>query len=433
MILENLNSLKGFCWRARVKPTYVGPEQWNNLINELANDSELIERKFTNFNIRLRRVFNSFAVNDADNNCKEIQVMRIIKVHPDCTFDADCYRYLWLANKNYTSTDEIEDELTGLDAYQAFNEKFSEFLGNKSAKLISLLSGKKYKEQYFAIKQCVPTQISYICPQIIGKLQTNCYKADVSSAFPTAALGDLPTLVGCKTVNGKAEPTAEYPFAFYTKSGHIKTLDGLDSRKLNNVYFKYYKADDTVKAKDEVTILCKKMPDKYKSALNKAFEYFYNHRKEDAINKFVMNATIGFWQRNKNPILSFLSAIIILRCNLAMLDRCDQLNNEGNRVLFIATDSICWQGKYSNIAVEDKYLGSFTYEMHNGQFIGVYEKGYQIKTENGTVISKYSGLSKQITKTWKFGEILNKHTNKMQNKYFYNDNDHKFYFTQFTF
>lgn len=427
MILQNLSSLKGFCWRKQVEPTGVGPEKWNEIVEDLRKDPDLVERRGTKFSIRLRRVFNTFAIIDNGKTQKEIQVLKIVKINPDCTFNADCYRYVWLANKNYTAKEEVTEEVTGLDAYQAFNEKFAEFLGTKTANLERLLSGKEFKEQYFAIKQCVPTQISYLCPQIIGKVQKNCYKADVSSAFPTAALEDLPTLHGCKTVNGKAQPTEEFPFAFYVKSGHVKTFDGYDSKDLNNIYFKYYKANDSVKAKEEVTILCKKMPQKYKEALDKTFRYFYDHRKEDSINKFVMNATIGFFQRNRKPVLSILAAVIILRCNLQMLRRCEQLNAEGNRVLFIATDSICWQGKYSQIAVETKYLGSFTYELHNGEFLGVYEKGYQIRTENGSVISKYSGLSKSITANWKFGEILEEHRNSFRKQYFYNEEESKFY------
>ena len=267
-------------------------------------------------------------------------------------------------------------------------EKFYESL----LALESIFSGRNYRLQYTLIKECVPVQIQFMDLGYEGKIVEGVYKAGVSSAFLTQIVKDLPTLHGSIIVSGRAEPSEKYPFAFYTKSHHIKTLDGYDSHDLNCWYYReYYDCDDNVKDEDEVTILCPKMSKKYHEALAKAFEDCYNHRKDDSFNKFVMNATISYFQRNDNPTLSFISAIVILRCNIDMIRRCYQLEDEGNIILFIATDSIAWKGKLSSIAIDEKYLGSFTYEGKNIKFLGYSCKAYQWLNNKGECITKYPG------------------------------------------
>lgn len=412
MVFEKVDPEKGFSWN-QVKPKYVSPVKFNAIINELKNDKDLAHYRWESMHIKYRRIANSWSLNDQISR-KEIRVNRELEVKTDennniiCVVQAD--KYIWLENKVIPSDDDmIEDEETGLSAFLTIQSKFNKFNKFKGGcSLEKLFSGKEYKEQYFYIKECVPVQIQFMNPGYEGKIVEGVYKADVSSAFPTQIMRDLPTLHDCKTVSGKVEPSEEYPFAFYTKSHHIKTLDGYDSHELKSWYYRdeYYKCDDKVKDADETTILCKKMSDEYHTALAKAFQDCYDHRKDDDFNKFVMNASIGYFQRNMRPVLSFISAIVILRCNIDMLRRCKQLEKEGNTILFIATDSIAWKGKLSPVAVDEKYLGSFTYEGKNIRFLGYSCKIYQWEDNEGKCITKYSGVKKEVSSQFKFGDLL---------------------------
>ena len=429
-----INPERGFCWR-RVRPEYVSPTKFNEIISGLKEDKKILEFTWDDMNIKYRRIMNKWFMFDSEDR-KEIRVNRKIKTETEkdeegninyvCT--VQFHRYIWLKNKVIPVEEStIDDEKSGMQAYRAIEDKFNEFNHTKTLALESIFSGHKYKLEYTLIKGCVPVQIQFMNIGYKGKIVEGVYKADVSSAFPTQIIRDLPTLHGSKRVRGRAEPSEKYPFAFYTKSHHIKTLDGYDSHEMNSWYYReYYKCDDNVKDEDEETILCPKMSEKYHTALAKAFEDCYNHRKDDSFNKFIMNATIGYFQRNNNPALSFISAIVILRCNIDMIRRCYQLEDEGNTVLFIATDSIAWKGKLSPIAIDEKYLGSFTYEGKNIKFLGYSCKAYQWLNNNGECTTKYSGMKKEESAKLKFGELKYKGDAHERKKYQWNANDMQF-------
>ena len=432
-----INPERGFCWR-RVRPEYVSPTKFNEIINGLKEDKEVLEFEWIKMNIKYRRIANKWFMFDSEDR-KEIRVNREIKVETEtddegnisyaCT--VEFHRYIWLKNKVIPVDDSVvDDENTGMNAYQRIEDKFNEFNHTKTLALESIFSGRgsQYRPLYSLIKLCVPVQIQFMNVGYKGKiLEGGVYKADVSSAFPTQIMRDLPTLHGSISVPGRVEPSEKFPFAFYVNSHHIKTLDGYDSHEMNCWYYReYYKCDDTIKDEDEHTILCPKMSEKYHDALKKAFEDCYNHRKDDSFNKFVMNAAIGFMQRNSNPVLSFISAVVILRCNIDMIRRCYQLEKEGNTILFIATDSIAWKGKLSSIATDEKYLGSFTYEGKNTKFLGYSSKAYQWVTNEGKVITKYSGMKKEESAKLGFGELQYKGDAHERKKYQWNANDMQF-------
>ena len=429
-----VNPERGFCWR-RVRPEYVSPTKFNEIINGLKEDKEILEFEWIDMNIKYRRIADSWSIFDSEDR-KEIRVNREINVEIEkdeegtdsyaCT--VEFHRYIWLKNKVIPVDDSVvDDEETGLHAYQRIEDKFNEFNHTKTLALESIFSGRKYRSDYSLIKLCVPVQVQFLNIGYKGQIVEGVYKADVSSAFPTQILRDLPTLHGSITVPGRVEPSEKYPFAFYVNSHHIKTLDGYDSHEMNCWFYReYYKCDDDVKDEDELTILCPKMSDKYHDALAKAFEDCYNHRKDDQFNKFVMNAAIGFMQRNSNPALSFISAVVILRCNIDMIRRCYQLEEEGNTILFIATDSIAWKGKLSSVAIDEKYLGSFTYEGKNIKFLGYSSKAYQWVNNEGKCITKYSGMKKEESAKLGFGELQYKGDAHERKKYQWNEVDQQF-------
>ena len=432
-MIKCVNPESGFCW-GTVDPEYVSPTNFNRIINELKKDTDLLQFNWVKLNIKYRRIANKWFMFDSENR-KEIRVNRELKVETETDEEGNIsyvstvefHRYIWLKDKVIPVEDSaVDDEKSGMQAYRAIEDKFNYYNGTKTLALESIFSGRKYRSEYSLIKGCIPVQIQFMNIGYRGQILDEVYKADLSSAFPTQILRDLPTLHGSITVSGRAEPSEKYPFAFYTKSHHIKTLD-YDSHDLNCWYYReYYKCDDNVKDEDEVTILCPKMSAKYHDALAKAFEDCYNHRKDDSFNKFIMNATIGYFQRNNNPALSFISAIVILRCNIDMIRRCYQLEEEGNIVLFIATDSIAWKGKPSSIAIDEKYLGSFTYEGKNTTFLGYSSKAYQWLTNDGKCITKYSGMKKEESAKLKFGELQYKGDAHERKKYQWNADDMQF-------
>ena len=433
-MIKCVNPECGFCWNT-VDPEYVSPTKFNEIINELKEDTELLQFNWVKLNIKYRRIANKWFMFDSENR-KEIRVNRELKVETETDKDgninyvctAEFHRYIWLKDKVIPVEESIiDDEKSGMQAYRAIEDKFNYYNNTKTLALESIFSGRKYRPEYSLIKGCVPVQIQFMNIGYKGKIVEGVYKADVSSAFPTQIIRDLPTLHGSIIVPGRVEPSEKFPFAFYVNSHHIKTLDGYDSHDLNCWYYReYYKCDDSIKDDDEVTILCPKMSEKYHEALAKAFEDCYNHRKDDQFNKFVMNSSIGYFQRNNNPALSFISAIVILRCNIDMIRRCYQLEEEGNTVLFIATDSIAWKGKLSSVATDEKYLGSFTYEGKNTKFLGYSSKAYQWLNSEGKCITKYSGMKKEESAKLKFGELQYKGDAQERKKYQWNADDMQF-------
>ena len=429
-----LNPERGFCWR-RVRPEYVSPTKFNEIVNGLKADKKILEFEWDDMNIKYRRIMNKWFMFDSEDR-KEIRVNRKLNVEIEkdeegtdsyaCT--VEFHRYVWMKNKVIPVDDSVvDDEETGLNAYQKIENKFNEYNHTKTLALESIFSGRKYRSEYSLIKLCVPVQIQFMNIGYKGKIVEGVYKADVSSAFPTQIMRDLPTLHGRIIVPGRVEPSEKYPFAFYVNSHHIKTLDGYNSHEMTCYYYReYYKCDDSIKDEDELTILCPKMSEKYHDALAKAFKDCYDHRRDDCFNKFVMNACIGYFQRNTNPALSFISAIVILRCNIDMIRRCYQLVHEGNTVLFIATDSIAWKGKPSSIAIDEKYLGSFTYEGKNINFLGYSSKAYQWLTNEGKCITKYSGMKKEESAKLGFGELQYKGDAHERKKYQWNEVDRQF-------
>ncbi len=382
----------------KINPEYCSAEKIDEILTELEKDKNTMEiasgeRVFAR---RMEFFWGKWSRIVTDTKT-EIRVFK---------FGDTPKRFIWLKDKVVNRSDSICDEASGMEAFEYVEELYMKHTGKKKT-LFSSFSGTKYKQEYFDIKKCVPVQVQYLNEFYKGKIVEGCTKADVSSAFPTQMMKALPTLHDCKRIKGRVEPDEEFPFAFYVKSHHIKTLDGIDTRKFCNGYYADYYLDvyADINASDDETILCHEMPKPEHDALAAAFKDLYEHRKDDPNLKFYMNASIGFFQLNSNPRLSFISAIVIARCNSDMFDRAKKLQKSGKDVLFIATDSIAWKGGEDKIATDEKYLGSFTYEGKNIRFLGYSPKAYQWITPEGKTTTKYSGMRKEESAKLKFGEL----------------------------
>lgn len=318
-------------------------------------------------------------------------------------------RLKWSQNKAYPEAANNEG-WTGQTAYEYINEEYIATKKNKKS-LFSDISGKKYKKEYNDIKKCVPAAINYIRHETVGKVIDKVYKADVSSAYPAAACGSIPTLHNFKRVTGRIEPTEEYPFAFYIKSHHLAIYNELDTRKFKkSIYYPQYKHPaevsswaplDNIKAEDDETILCKDSG----ISLKAIFEKLYNNRKEHSEFKFIMNAFIGRCQYNGDPFMSHLSAVVLARTVNNMIERCNILVKEKSSPIFISTDSIAWRGSESECAVEEKYLGSFTYEAKNTKWFSRGLKAYQYIDMKGEISCVCGHISKTDERRKTFGAI----------------------------
>lgn len=376
---------------------YVSKEEINNVLDYI-DKKQLVKRNF-NF------------VKDFMFFYKGYQVKRTKTDVEIIYWNKDKFRRVKFSTSKAYPEDTGNNGLTGQDAYEYINKEYLKSKKNKKS-LFSDISGKKYKTQYNAIKKCVPAAINYADYLKKNKQVDRVYKADVSSAYPTAACGSIPTLHGCKTVKGRVAPTEEFPFAFYIHSHHLAIYNELDTKKFKkySIYYPQYKNPaeesswhpiDNIKDEDEETILCKDSGISLKSI----FEELYTNRKEHSEFKFIMNAFIGRCQLNSDPFMSHLSAVVLARCVNNMLNRCKILESENSRPIFISTDSIAWRGYPSSCAVFDKYLGSFTYEAYDTKFFLRGLKAYQYYDLNGNVAGVCGHISKSDIRRTIFGAI----------------------------
>ena len=294
----------------------------------------------------------------------------------------------------------------GKDGYDYINDMFE---SKYHTTMFKAFSGRKYENEYKDVKKCVITQVDYAFKGAMNKITNNCYKSDVSSAYPYQLTKSLPTLHNCKRIKGRVEPTEEYPFAFYIKSHHVKIYNELYTKDFgdSSFYAPYrndtlkWRPNDNVSADEDETILCKVA----EYELSDIFEKMYSERKVKPELKTYMVACIGYFHKNTDPTLSPIAAVVLARCAKDMLERCKILTEEGNLVLLVNTDSIIWKGKQSSLSKKEKKLGNFCIEYENIRVAIKSVKAYQLDTTKG-VITRHSGLDKEISKNLKFGEIF---------------------------
>ena len=282
-------------------------------------------------------------------------------------------------------------------------------------------------QQFYELRRCVPRQISWYNKNEKYRYRKldNCYKADVSSAFSYEATKMLPTWIDHKIVEGVAEPTAAYPFAFVS-TGRLIIYGELDTDEFYRTPF-YYTEWDKVKFMREeqkkaekfrykqcvlskelgretdarvYTVLCKAS----RYTLKSTFEYFYFLKNNgDKKAKAIMNYFIGMCWNKKSPIYLHLAAVIIARCNKRMIGTAEELAKRGNVPLLIATDSVAWYGKEEpDLVDKKKFLGAFISELDNGEMFVVRSKKYQMK-KGDKIKTIYAGCTDRDK--FEFGEL----------------------------
>ena len=66
-MIKCVNPESGFCWNT-VDPEYVSPTKFNDIINELKEDTELLQLNWVKLNIKYRRIANKWFMFDSDGD-----------------------------------------------------------------------------------------------------------------------------------------------------------------------------------------------------------------------------------------------------------------------------------------------------------------------------------------------------------------------------
>lgn len=304
-------------------------------------------------------------------------------------------------------TDVVTDEFgnayeSAADVLERFSEELEEEYKDKY--YIKHKFGTVDENLYSYMVSCVPGYLNYANPDNLGMVNKNINKADVSSAFAFEMSKPLPTMKDHLEYDYRKEPTASYPFAFYS-DGTIAIYNEFNSsywdrrvysfveaklardRRIND--FEYKEKPANIK-----TILCKKSLYTLEAVINKIYQ---KKKKTNAsLYKAMLNFTVGsFWGKEK-PKYAHLAAVVIARCANRMLKAHCEIELKGGNVLLIATDAIAWAGPADLIeTTKEKELGNLILEYENAELYMLGAKSYQIKCGD-TYKTFWSGVRKEV-------------------------------------
>lgn len=264
-------------------------------------------------------------------------------------------KYVIYCNNLRDSTKNTTDKPVRAD--KIFQEKFIELNGCGLEKAFGFM-GK-------TLKRCIPKQFDYLNKKYCNKTLIMS-SIDASSQYASGCLGALPDAHNNLYLDHYAEPTEEYPFAFYA-SGHLAIYNELDTHKWvdNKLFpnlFRLKKNDDWpfryLDKEHEHTILMKKSS----YSMDSTWKYFYGIKQsyskdsEEYNNaKLVMNKTIGCWHKkdkdkkraftyddNGSFQLAHIVAVAIARGNQKILNKVEEIDLDA--VAHICVDGIIYIG-----------------------------------------------------------------------------------------
>jgi len=256
-----------------------------------------------------------------------------------------------------------------INALSSIKSKFRELTNKTFKQCFGTVEGK--------LERCVPKQLYWSKNEpYLGNVSS----VDFSSHYPASLCEILPDSHTAIVKSGTIKPTAEYPFAFYVKSGHLAIYKELDTHnwlfnrnlKLEDLFrLKTIKKPDNIKVFDDTfkqyitpdedeTILMK--PSKY--TLKDVYQHFYDLRKVDPDAKLALNASIGQMHRKiyNRDKYAHLAAIAIARANQKILDLIIKIKFED--IIQIQVDGILYKGG-QQYGIFDKYLGAPVQEVLN--------------------------------------------------------------------
>lgn len=264
---------------------------------------------------------------------------------------ADYGKYIrYTTNCSDDVKNNVKTRLTGPKAISTFIKKFNE--------LNKITFNKAFGTVEDDIKSCIPKQFYYKNYGLLNK-KLIASSIDACSHYPSNMKGLLPDSRTAISVKGYVSPTEEYPFAFYPDSGNVAEYGKYDTREWISTAMFYYMFDDPDRAckRDDKTILMK--ASKYQ--LDNVWEYFYEKRNDDPVNKLVMNATIGMMHMKKYTKYKYahLVAIALARANDKHLKMMEEIGI--NNIIHVCVDGIIYKGT-TEYGVHQKGLSLYEQE-----------------------------------------------------------------------
>lgn len=223
------------------------------------------------------------------------------------------------------------------------------------------------------LNKCVPKQLYYINTRWLNKRISSAGKADFSSHYPANICGPLPDWSRRKCTEGTVDPSPDYPFVFYTRSGHLA-----EYKRFNTHYWRdedlsgdlfgnnYTKVDPD----KDFSILCPES--KYR--LDSTVEFLYNKKLtgeeiEGIPAKTILVSSIGYkhlrGEHNSRNRLYHLAAVCIARANQTMIDL---YNANARSILQIVVDGVIYMGTHE-LGENRKALGVLHQEITDNSFI----------------------------------------------------------------
>lgn len=274
------------------------------------------------------------------------------------------YRYLYTKeNFLYTiyATNIMDDSKNngmlshpGKESIVALQKEFKEKNGLTLRKAFGYV-GEEYKT-------CIPKSFVYMNMKLQRKIMHCVSSIDGCSQYPSSLCGDLPDSHDCQFYTGTVKPNAEYPFAFYLKSGHIAQYQAFDSHNWKNNYyynylFDFYKFNGRIEPEDDETVLMAKSQFRFDDLMQK----YYDQRKDNPEAKMILNSTIGYFHTKnyKEFQLAHLAAVCIARSNQKMLDKIVEIGID--KIIQIVVDGIMYIGD-QKFGQDKKQFGKFYQE-----------------------------------------------------------------------
>lgn len=295
--------------------------------------------------------------------------------------------------------------------------------------LINNMGGKTEFNKLFGtvnqgFKRCVPGLFQWTNQNYIDGKCITTGKLDYSSHFPACSCGTLPDANTMITKRGIIEPTEEYPFAFYIRSGFVaeynkyNTHDWLNTEYKDCFFFSEKRRwpvfPDKYNNDDELTVLMKAS----KGNLNKEMADFYlkkllapKNSKERDNAKLVLLKVIGQFEMNSRTNYSrrpyaHLAAVIKARAIYKILCLINTKLGGDKNVIQVIVDGIIFNNyKKKHYGDKEEFIGSLKEEhfCDYGKFKG--HNQYVIIDEDGVADICHSGFDIGIDsidfKDWK--------------------------------
>lgn len=223
------------------------------------------------------------------------------------------------------------------------------------------------------INRCVPKQLYYVNTRWSNKKIKSAGKADFSSHYPANICGPLPNWSKRKICAGTMTPTKDYPFVFYTRSGHFAEYNKLDTHEWldEDLCMELFGANYVpTEPDDDISVMCPAANYTLDSIIEMLYDLKSRDESVDGIKaKDILVSSIGY-KHLRGPLnthnrLYHLAAVCIARANQRMIDL---YNRYSKTVLQIIVDCIIYMGP-TEIGISDKRLGELHQEVTDNSFI----------------------------------------------------------------